>query len=269
MPRKKACDLPPIDQMKTLREYSDDEVEKSVADGRQWSTDLVTTEDLSKKLKKSPSKRKMTPAQLKNLRQFSGAPHTDEAKKRSLANLRTPDTRVTKVNVDGEQYVAPVDDDCEVIIPSCLDADSIRDSMSKRELVYFVSRWNSYMLEHEQDFNTAEDADDLRELLQCYVQQMRMEKKKNTNPAFNYRVDFDKIAQNLSIRIQTIKTSLGTRRKDRIENNERKQSAFVGLIVGMAKEKSSIADALEQKMIQHIEEDLFIKRKLEKAIEVK
>lgn len=257
-PRKKKIELPPIDHQPTLRDHTEEVIAKAASDDTPWTTTSTTPQEVAKKVRKA-GKKQMTPAQIANLRQFSNKPHDPEAKRRSMENLRTP---VTQVTLNGETHVAPLDENSNIIIPEGLNEQYLREVLGHRELVYFVDRWNSYMKEHEKDFNRAEDSDDLQELIFCYIKQMRMEKKKASNPLFNFRADFSKIEQDTSLRIQALKTSLGTRRKDRLENNERKQSAFMTLVTSLAKDQASIREALEKRVLDTLEEEEAIARKL-------
>jgi hypothetical protein len=234
-----------------------------------WKTKAITPEELSSKLKKKKTKRKMTPKQLENLRQFSSKPHSEEAKINSLNNLRAvvigsddpnEDTEIEELEENQESQVEKANEEF-VEFPENVDAETLREVLGYREQKFFVDRWNHYIEEMGEDFNTAGDFDDLKELILLYIQQNRLEKKKKNTPSYNYNDKFNLVCHNVHTRIQNLKQALKTRRKDRLETNDKKQGSFMNLIIEMAKNNEKIQKSIENKVVEEIETRSFLEKK--------
>lgn len=245
-----------LEEIPDKKELEEELVEESAS--KEWKTHGTTgAKKVAKKCKKSKRKKNMTEAQLRNLRQFRDKDESDEeSKKNSLENLRVPAKKESK------EPEPTVDFPEEILEP-----DLLRQVLTIDEQKYFIRRWKEYMSEHQRDFNSAEDYDSIVELMMNYIQLYRIEKKQKNAPTLAYDRSVDFVKHNIHIRIRNLKIDLKTRRKDRLETKESRQSKMLGVITDLAKNsQSGLRDVLEENLKQQLlsEKDM-ITRKQERA----
>lgn len=250
-----------------------DKYAKEIAKTKDFTTDKTTPEEVAEKLAKTKTKKQMTAKQLENLRQFSKAPRSQESKINSVKQLRYNNSDEDKMEIKKDQdeeneELLDFDGDSiqekeDIILPKKVDSQRLKDSLNVTELKFFIEKWNEYMLEHGKDFNEAEDVDDLTELIMNMIFQWRLNKLLKSKPSSAFMKAYVDREQNIHTRIQTLKTNLNIRRKDKVEGNERKTSEFMKLIIEVAKKEGGLRGAMENKITQDTNEikEMLLKKK--------
>jgi hypothetical protein len=121
-------------------------------------------------------------------------------------------------------------------------------------------------MEHQGDFNRAEDYDAIVEMIICYINIYRIEKKKKNAPALVWDKNMDVVAHNLHLRITNLRRDLKTSRKARLETQESKESNLVKLMTEYAKNgQSRLGKIIEDRLLQQVsEEEEMLRRKRER-----
>lgn len=203
------------------------------------------------------TKKNMTPKQLANLRQNSMKSHSPDAKDMSLRNLRKPAKPLdedppiepTATLEQEEEALAAHQLKTVIDFPEFIqDPDRIREILTIQEQRYFVRRWAHYMNEHSGDFNWAEDYDSLIELILNYIHQFRLIKKMKNAPTLGFDKAFDTVVHNVHLRIRNLKNELKTRRRDRLDSKDNKQSLLFEVIKARAGENKQLGDAIDRRL---------------------
>jgi len=150
--------------------------------------------------------------------------------------------------------------------PEVLEPERLREVLTIPEQEYFVRRWHEYMMEHQGDFNRAEDYDAIVEMIICYINIYRIEKKKKNAPALVWDKCVGMEAHNLHLRITNLRRDLKTSRKSRLETQESKESNLVKLMTSYAKDgQSRLGRIIEDRLIEQVSaEDEMLRRKRER-----
>lgn len=121
-------------------------------------------------------------------------------------------------------------------IPSSIrNAAIIKAVLTKEELGFFIERWNEYYATFGADLNTANDYDQMVELIMCLVDQFRIQKKKKTSDRIVLDPNVDQIMHRIHTRIQNILSAFYIKRKDRVEAQDKKDENIIKLLVNLAK----------------------------------
>lgn len=191
---------------------------------------------------------------LKNLIQYSDKPRTEESKEASLKNLRPP--KLTDNVSRNEKFEFP---------DTVRDPQMIANCLTRDEIVYFIDRWTEYYKQYGSDLNSANDYDQLVELIMNLIDLYRIQKKKKKSESFVTDSDLADVQHKIHSRIQNILTSLKTRRKDRIEMNQHDEDNLVKFLCSAADKKlgSVLQARLEE---EELEETKYIEAKSKRKV---
>lgn len=247
-----------LEEIPDLTELPEATVEQ--AKDKEWKT--LGAEGAAKvaaKCQRSKRKRKMTPEQIKNLVQYREKDErSPESKEASMEQLRVP---VRQREPEDDAGAARVE-----FPPEILEPDMLRSTLTIPEQEYFVRRWQEYMMEHGGDFNRAEDFDAIAEMIICYINLFRIEKRLKNSPSLQLDLRTDTVKHNIHLRITNLRRDLKTSRKARLETQESKESNLVKLMTTYAKDgQSRLGRIIENRLIQQVtEEDEMLRRKRER-----
>lgn len=201
-------------------------------------------------------KRKVTKAQLSNLRQYSDKEVSDEAKETSMKNLRAPKTPSMSQAKDEMEFP-----------PSIRNPEIIKNCLTKDEIIFFIDRWNQYYAEYGDDLNSANDYDQMIELVMNLIDLYRIQKKKKNSDRHVFDAALADIQHKTHTRIQAILTSLKTRRKDRVEMNQHREDNLVKLLCERARQSGDFAFQMSHKVDKELEEERkFLEQKKERGV---
>lgn len=181
---------------------------------------------------------------LKNLRQWSPKPLTDEEKEATLNNLRF-----------SAPSMAQAKDDMK-FPESVRNPEIIKNCLTKDEVIYFIDRWNQYYSEYGSDLNTANDYDQMVELIMNLIDLYRIQKKKKNSEKLVTDPLVDQIVHRTHTRVQTLLASLKTRRKDRVEMNVHKEDNLVKLLLRRAKGEGDFVKETNTRLKMEEQEEL-------------
>ena len=247
------------EEIPDLTELQDEVLEQAIE--KEWTTyGEEGAAEVEKRCASSKRKKKMTKRQIQNLVQFREKDErSKESKKASLEQLRVPESKPTE---DDEASTPSVEFPDEILEP-----DKLREVLTKDEQRFFIRRWNEYMFEHQRDFNRAEDYDTVVELILCYVHEFRILKRMKNAPSLSYDRNVDTVMHNIHNRIGNLRRDLKTRRKDRIESKETRQSQFLQVVTEIAKSgqnQGALQEVQRRLLAQEEMEDDMISRKKER-----
>lgn len=249
-----------LDEIPDLTELPEQVVEQ--AKDKEWKTlGAEGVEKVVAKCQRSKRKKKMTPEQIKNLVQYREKDErTEESKQASMEQLRVP---VRQRQEEDDAGAARVEFPSEILEP-----DILRSALTIPEQEYFVRRWQEYMDEHGGDFNRAEDYDAVAEMIICYINLYRIEKRKKNSPGLQVDFKTDTVTHNLHLRIGNLRRDLKTSRKARLETQENKESNLMRLMTEYAKNgQSRLGKIMEDRLIQQAtDEDEMLRRKRERIL---
>ena len=200
------------------------------------STPEKALENVKAKAEKTGARKVPKLNSLKNLRQWSPEPLTDEEKEATLGNLRFPVPSMSQAK------------DSMKFPDSVRNPEIIKNCLTKDEIVYFIDRWNQYYAEYGADLNSANDYDQMVELIMNLIDLYRIQKKKMNSDKLVTDPLVDQIVHRTHTRVQTLLASLKTRRKDRVEMNVHKEDNLVKLLLKKAKGDGDFVKETEAKL---------------------
>lgn len=228
-------------------------------DGSSAESIIKEFQEKTQGLKRGRPKKNMALPSLKNLQQYSDKPVPKEQKKEKLDGLRVAPKK--------QETLDQLTKFPEGLNPpeGFKNPNKLLYIFTNDELIEFCDIWKRYWEEMGSDLDDGSDYDDLFELCVQYIELYRLAKKKATAPGLVFDDKVDKIAHNVHLRIQNLKTALKMRRKDRLESGKTDEKNFIALICDRASKGSEFIEKSRQLIRQQEEEEMEFLRKKDHA----